>query len=217
MALLELDDVDWIQLDTLRVDHTEYGTMELPPGTYCVEMGKLFGVSVLVDPRMWVEHTATGKVRVEPGRTYRLAADRSTGPGYTVSFTLVDVVADTTIPVQEEPKEYHVTGSITSGTPVTGTLDARDSTRYDCSPYEAYSLEVGPDQRVAITLESDEFDPFLTIVSPSGRFFHSEDAQAGRRKVRIERELAERGRWIVIANTFAAREGGRYRLVIEAR
>ena len=36
MALLELDDVDWIQLDTLRVDHTEYGTMELPPGTYCV-------------------------------------------------------------------------------------------------------------------------------------------------------------------------------------
>lgn len=180
-------------------------------------MGKLFGVSVLVDPRMWVEHAARGKVRVEAERVYRLAADRTTGPGYVVSFQVMDAVADSVIPIVERPADFHLTGSIALGDTVTGGLDARDSTRVDCSPYEAYGLDVGADLSVEIMLESEGFDPYLLLVSPSGEFVPSEDAGDGGRRVRIRKVLEERGRWVVVANSLRAGETGTYRLVVRPR
>jgi hypothetical protein len=217
LALLELGDVDWIQLDTLRIDHTEYGAVELPPGEYCIEMGKLFGVSVLVDPRMWVEHTAMGKVRVEAGRTYRLAADRTTGPGYTVSFALLDAKADSVVPVVDEPGDFDLTGPITPGDSIISGLDERDSKRSDCSAYEAYSLDIQADMSVKVTLESSAFDPYLLLVSPSGEFIASEDAGKGSPRVRIHTVLNERGRWLIVANTLTPGESGPYRLLVERR
>lgn len=217
LAILQLGDTDWIRIDTLLIDHTEYGSVKLLPGVYCLEMGKLFSVSFLVDPRMWAEHAVTGKVPVEAGRTYSLAADRSHGPGYMVWFQLMDAVADTVIPIVERPGDFHVTGSIAPTVPVTGVLDARDSTRFDCSPYEAYDLDVSADMSVEITLESEEFDPFLLLVSPSGEFVPSEDAGEGRKRVHIKRRLEEKGRWLVIVNTLTSRQTGTYHLVVRRR
>lgn len=217
LALLELGDVDWIRLDTLHIDHTEYGSVKLPPGNYCIEMGKLFGVSVLVDPRMWVEHTALGKIRVEADRVYRLAADRTTGPGYVVSFQLMDAVADSVVPIVDRPVDFHLTASIALGDTVMGSLDAGDSTRVDCSPYEAYGLDVEADMPVEITLESEGFDPYLLLVSPAGGFVPGEDAGNGGRRVRIRKRLEESGRWLVVVNSLRAGETGTYRLVVRAR
>jgi len=174
-------------------------------------------VSVLVDPRMWVEHTALGKVHVEAERIYRLAADRTTGPGYVVSFKLMDAVADSVIPIADRPGDFHLTDSIALGDTVTGGLDARDSTRVDCSPYEAYGLDVEADLAVEITLESAGFDPYLLLVSPTGEFVPSEDAGDGGERVRIRKLLEERGRWLVVVNSLRAGESGTYRLVVRAR
>jgi hypothetical protein len=216
-ALLELGDVDWIQLDILRIDHTEYGSVELTPGTYCVEMGKLFGVSVLVDPRMWVEHTAMGKVQIESGRRYRLAADRTTGPRYTVSFAFMDAVADSVIPRVEKPGDFELMGTLALGDSLRGNLEGNDPRRSDCSLYEAYGLDVQTEVLVEITLESQAFDPYLLLVSPSGELIGSEDAGQGRKKIRIRRLLSESGRWLVIANTLLPKEAGAYRLAVERR
>jgi hypothetical protein len=217
LATLELGDVDWIRIDSLLVDHTEYGSVKLPPAVHCIEMGKVFGVSVLVDPRMWAEHSVFGKVSLEAGRTYRLASDRSHGIGYMVWFQLMDAVADSVIPIVEEPGDFFVTGPISPGVPVTGALDSGDSTRFDCSYYKAYHLDVSRDMPVEITLESEDFDPYLVLISPSGEFVPSEDAGEGQSEVHVEKDLEERGRWLVIANTLNTGESGTYRLVVEWR
>jgi hypothetical protein len=217
IATLELGDVDWIRIDSLLVDHTEYGSVKLPPAVHCIEMGKVFGVSVLVDPRIWAEHSVTGKVSLEAGRTYRLASDRSHGIGYMVWFQLMDAAADSIIPIVEEPRDFLITGPISPGVPVTGALDAGDSTRFDCSYYEAYSLDISADTAVEITLESEDFDPYLVLVSPSGEFVATEDAGEGQSEVHVEKDLEENGRWLVIANALKTGETGRYRLVLERR
>lgn len=215
-TVLELGDVDWIRLGPRTIDHTEFGAVELPAGVYCVGMGKLFNVSFLVDPSMWAEHAAMGKMRLEAARRYRLAVDRTYGHGYTVLFQLMDAVADTVIHLEETTADFHPAGTVVPGVPVTGVLDGGDSTRLDCSPYEAFHLDVTAETEVEVTLESTSFVPFLLLVSPAGEFVGSEDAGAGRQRVHVEQRL-QPGRWIVVANALRPDGAGEYRLIVTQR
>jgi hypothetical protein len=129
----------------------------------------------------------------------------------------MDAVADSVIPIVERPVDFHLTDSIALGETVTGALDTRDSTRVDCSPYEAYGLDVETELPVEITLESEGFDPYLLLVSPSGEFVPSEDASEGGNSARIRKDLEERGRWLVVVNSLRAKEAGTYQLVVRPR
>lgn len=63
----------------------------MPPGVYSIEWGRVFFVSVMIDPRGFAEHGSRATVTLEAGHLYRLGADRTTGPGYRVFLWIEDV------------------------------------------------------------------------------------------------------------------------------
>lgn len=90
VATVELGNVSWLQIDGVRVEPTKYNAVHLQPATYGIEFGKVFGVSYLVDPKMFVEYMWGEMVTLEAGHTYKLQADRTYGRGYSVYFWIED-------------------------------------------------------------------------------------------------------------------------------
>jgi len=90
LATVELGDATRAKIDDLHILGEKYSAVKLLPGTRRIEYSVTFGVSFLVDPRMSVSRTVGGTVALEAGRTYRLRADRTYGPGYKVYFWIED-------------------------------------------------------------------------------------------------------------------------------
>ena len=84
LATVELGSSEWVEIDDVRVKHTEYGSLKLLPGSHHILWGMTFGVSFLVDWRMYVPYEQSATVMLEAGHTYILLGDRTTGPGYRV-------------------------------------------------------------------------------------------------------------------------------------
>ena len=116
-----------------------------------------------------------------------------------------------------EPETFDVKGPIEIGREIAGTLGEDDPSRTDGSYYEAYSFQGEAGTDFVITLTSDDFDAFLTLVAPSGSTDDNDDQAEGDTNARIETTLAESGEWIVVANTLAAEETGDYRLTVSRR
>ncbi len=87
---------------------------------------------------------------------------------------VIDVPAPTVEPVIEGPSNGE---SITIGDSVDGQLDGEAI---------AYSFEGGADQAILITLTSDDFDPFLTLLDSSGTVLETDDDGAGNLNAQIE-------------------------------
>jgi N-acetylneuraminic acid mutarotase len=101
LATVELGSSDWANIDSLRVERQQYGSVKLLPGIHRIEWAQTFGVSVLVDARMIVQYQESWTVNLEAGHAYRLKADRTYGKGYTVRFWIEDartgaVISETT-------------------------------------------------------------------------------------------------------------------------
>ncbi len=87
-----MGDADWVRIDNdLYVESAKYSAIKLRSGTYSIEIGKEFAVSVLVDIRGFAEHSGKVRVQLEAGRLYRLRAERTYGRGYKVFFWIEDV------------------------------------------------------------------------------------------------------------------------------
>lgn len=117
----------------------------------------------------------------------------------------------------DEAEEFEVLDTIEPGESVAGTLGEGDPVRYDDSLYDAYALEGAEGTRLEITLESDDFNPYLELISPSGEGQSNDDVGEGILSSRIESILDETGRWIVVANTLGSGETGAYRLTVTLR
>jgi serine protease Do len=98
-------------------------------------------------------------------------------------------------------------------------LDAEDPMRtVDDSYYEAYVLEASAGTDVVIRLESDDFDPYLVLVAPSGEIEDSnDDAEEGDLNSLLEATLSEGGQWLIVANTLEPGETGAYRLTVSKK
>jgi hypothetical protein len=96
----------------------------------------------------------------------------------------------------------------------TGTLGPGDPTREDGSYYEEWTFEASPGARVVVRLESQAFDPYLTVFAPSGTTY-SDDDSGGGNNARLEITTDEGGTWRVWANSYAGGATGDYRLTIE--
>jgi hypothetical protein len=90
LASVDMGDATWATFNELHVDGNKYGSVKLPPGAYHIKYSKTFAVSFLVDPRMWVSQEVSTGVVLDPGRTYRLRATRTYGPGYRMYFWIED-------------------------------------------------------------------------------------------------------------------------------
>lgn len=95
-----------------------------------------------------------------------------------------------------------------------GTLDAADRVRDDGSLYDTYALQGAAGERLVVTLESSDFDAYLTVISP-GQSVTNDDDSGGGTDSRVELTLTESGTWTIMANAYRAGDDGAYVLTIE--
>lgn len=82
----------------------------------------------------------------------------------------------------------------------------------DNSYFDAYTFEGTAGERVTVQMSSEEFNPYLILLSPGGDNIAQDDDSAGGTSSQMEVTLPEDGIYTVLANTVAAGETGDYTL-----
>ncbi len=95
----------------------------------------------------------------------------------------------------------------------TGTLDGSDPVRNEGIPYDTYTFEAASAQKVLLRMESETFDTYLLVKSPSGVETYNDDF--GNSSVsQMEFLASEAGTWTVWATAYDANQSGDYTLNI---
>lgn len=90
LAIVELTDVHFAQINGLKVNRADYDQVLLLPGEHVIAWGRSFMVSVMVDSDMSAEGMDIAKPTLKAGHTYELRADRTTGHNYQLYFWIRD-------------------------------------------------------------------------------------------------------------------------------
>ncbi|MBN2554125.1 MAG: hypothetical protein JXB06_15210 [Spirochaetales bacterium] len=94
-----------------------------------------------------------------------------------------------------------------------GKLDEQDMVSVKGEYYDSYSVILEQNQRVVISMISDQFDPFLVVKPPRGRRIVNDDYE-GESESRIDFIAESGGRYEVFATSYAGGERGEYSLRI---
>ncbi|HYE96098.1 MAG TPA: hypothetical protein VD962_07795 [Rubricoccaceae bacterium] len=95
-----------------------------------------------------------------------------------------------------------------------GVLEEGDPLRPGGHYYDAYTLNLQEGELMTVRMESQEFDTYLLVRSPSGQEQYNDDF--GSTAVsQIDLLATEDGTWTVWATTFSAGSGGQYTLNME--
>lgn len=94
-----------------------------------------------------------------------------------------------------------------------GTLDAQDPTRPGGAYYDAYTFDARENQPVTVRMQSETFDTYLIVRSPSGIESISDDFE-GTMISQVDLIAAEAGRWTVWASAYSSTYTGDYTLTI---
>jgi hypothetical protein len=121
--------------------------------------------------------------------------ERDTG-AYSLTITAPRAVA------QQQPVTTH-----------TGALARGDAMRPAGEFYDVYEFEGTPGGRVSIALTSDDFDPYLILVSPSGEVEENDDDETSINSL-VETDLTESGTYRIRASSYEKDETGGYQLKI---
>jgi hypothetical protein len=104
LALLYMGDGGTVKIDGMYyVESYKYSAVKLLPGPHRIEWTSTFGVSVMVDPRMIVGFGNKETVTLQAGHSYRLRADRTTGPGYRVYMWIEDTLNGNVVAGEKKP------------------------------------------------------------------------------------------------------------------
>ncbi|KPK79154.1 MAG: hypothetical protein AMS25_13660 [Gemmatimonas sp. SM23_52] len=106
----------------------------------------------------------------------------------------------------------------TAGAPSTqnhrGRLESGDSQLSSKEYYDRYSFQGNAGDVVLADLFATDFDPFLILLSPSGKDTQNDDYEGSANRSRIEKVLEESGEWRVVVTSYEAGETGAYELSI---
>ena len=103
--------------------------------------------------------------------------------------------------------------SIVFNDTVAGQLSSDSDVLPDGSYFNAYIFEGRRGQQIAVEMSSRELDPYLILLSPSDdNLYLTDDDSAGNYNARLEATLPVNGTYIIIANSFAEGQEGRYDL-----
>ncbi|MBN1436094.1 MAG: PPC domain-containing protein [Sedimentisphaerales bacterium] len=128
----------------------------------------------------------------------------SFGPGATGDYELTVYGVDEIFEVEGQRFPDPVTE--------TGQLEEGDRTRNDkYIDYYTCSLQTG--DQVAITLNSDDFDTYLTVDSPSGQAYTNDDGGSGTNS-RLEFTADENGTYTIGATSYSSGAEGEYELAV---
>jgi S1-C subfamily serine protease len=88
----------------------------------------------------------------------------------------------------------------------------------DGSRYDEHIFEGSAGQRIVITLESQDFDPYLAIIGPDDSLLgENDDVSQNSLDAGLSLTLPADGLYRVLANTYDASGSGRYTLTVNAR
>jgi len=109
---------------------------------------------------------------------------------------------------------------LTLGAAVTGSLALSDARLSDGSHYDLWTYQGRRGERIQISMESNDFDPYLMLGREAGGrrtiLQEDDDGGAGLNSLLIA-ELPEDGEYVIVANSYAGGETGTYTLRIDAQ
>lgn len=171
--------------------------------------------SLLFTPPLITQTLAQNKPETSPQTTETNKKPETTNPE-------TDKKPETTTETTETNKKPETTNPDTPATnsqPLLlkqGILEQGDTTIDDGSYYDTYSLEGKKDQSLIITLESQEFDPYLAIQNPEGQIIgENDDAAEGSSNSQLKITLPMDGAYQIIVNSFDPKGQGKYTLKAE--
>lgn len=98
---------------------------------------------------------------------------------------------------------------------IEGTLEMGDELLESGELADAHFLEGTAGEFVRLDLRSEEFDPYLILVTPSGEQFENDDYGGDSARSMLALDLTETGEYRAIVTAYAPGEAGRYRFAIE--
>lgn len=126
------------------------------------------------------------------------------------------------IDVQDAPQTAASSGAargrdlvtVAYGAPQAGRLETTDGRIQSGEYRDLYAFDGRAGDRVVVELASDDFDPYLVLMPPSGESIDNDDADGQLDRSRIDLTLAADGRYRVLVTSYAAGETGAYRLAV---
>lgn len=115
-----------------------------------------------------------------------------------------------------DPLEEALYQDMRYGALTSDSLTDRDGTLRAGEYRDLYSFDGRAGDPIVVELSSPDFDPFLAVVSPSGRVVRNDDGGEGSDAL-IRIRLEETGRYKVIVTSFLPREQGSYVLKLTNR
>ncbi|MGH9465229.1 MAG: PPC domain-containing protein [Thermoanaerobaculia bacterium] len=94
-----------------------------------------------------------------------------------------------------------------------GSLSNRDQTRPDGQHFDTYTFEAQAGQLVTVRMESDGFDTYLIVESPSGEASENDDHSSGGSQVDLI--VAEAGEWTIKASSYGSDASGEYTVTVD--
>jgi S1-C subfamily serine protease len=128
-------------------------------------------------------------------------------------ITAVQNGTATTTASTPAPSQDREPDSITLNSRVTGRLSDRSDVLPDGSYFNSYVFEGRAGQEISIELSSRDFDPYLILFSlDDEEFYLNDDDSAGNLNARLTATLPSNGTYVILANSYAGGEEGRYEL-----
>ena len=106
-------------------------------------------------------------------------------------------------------------GPLTPGRASAGRIELTDRVRWGLANYEEWAFSATSGQRVVVTMESDDLDAYLIVLSDVGLEVASDDDGGDGLNARVEFRAPATGRYTVVATTATADQTGRYRIRVE--
>jgi len=151
------------------------------------------------------------RVTVEGPGEYVIRAN-SLGAGLTGPYT-VTVSERPASPATATPRP------ITAGQEVSGALEESDAVMEEESFYDYWTYRGMANERIRITMSSDEFDTFVAVGSLDGATFSelgsNDDAGEDGTNSQLEVTLPSSGTFVIRANALSAGSTGAYKLRVE--
>ncbi len=107
--------------------------------------------------------------------------------------------------------------SLAIGQSIEGLLSEETSSRVDNKLEDTYWFAGQADETVRIDLNSDDFDTFLRLVTPSGELIENDDFEGSLHTSSISLTLREAGRYRVVVTSYDAGDTGQYEIDLQSQ
>lgn len=90
-------------IDGMKINRSDYREIKLQPGEHVMHWEATYMISVYIDADGFDQSSTTNTVQLEPGHTYTLHKDRTTGHGYEMYLWMTDDTTGEVVAGEKKP------------------------------------------------------------------------------------------------------------------